>query len=113
MEPNNIDYRNLISKKILPDDCILNILNNTLYVIEKKFQSGSGSVDEKLQTCDFKKKQYEKLMKPLGINVKYCYLLSEWFKRSEYDDVKEYITNCKCNYFFNEIPIEYLELNYE
>ena len=113
LEPNNINYKDYISKKILPDDCILNHTNNTLYVIEKKFQLGSGSVDEKLQTCDFKKKQYMKLMKPLNINVEYCYLLSEWFIKPEYDDVKQYIKDCGCEYFFNEIPIEYLNLNYE
>ena len=52
----NIDWRALISKKLLPDDSIFVIISNTLFVIECKFQQVAGSVDEKLQTCDFKRK---------------------------------------------------------
>ena len=55
----------IISKKLLPDDCIFVIINNTLFIIECKFQQVAGSVDEKLQTCDFKKKQYQKLLAKL------------------------------------------------
>jgi len=110
LEPRGIDYRNILSKKLLPDDAILVYSKKTLYIIEKKFQSSAGSVDEKLQTCDFKKKQYEKLMKPLGYSVEYCYFLCEWFEQPEYRDVKEYILNVGCRYFFNEIPLDYLGL---
>ena len=53
----NIDWRALISKKLLPDDSIFVIISNTLFVIECKFQQVAGSVDEKLQTCDFKRKK--------------------------------------------------------
>lgn len=101
--PNGVDYRVILSKKLLPDDSIL--IGDTLYIIEKKFQSGSGSVDEKLQTCDFKKKQYQKLLEPLNIIVEYYYFLSEWFEKPEYNDVKEYIVSVGCKYFFNEIPL--------
>ena len=31
----------------------------------------AGSVDEKLQTCDFKKKQYQKLLSQLNMEVQY------------------------------------------
>lgn len=50
-----IDWQKIISTKILPDDSIFVIVKNTLYIIECKFQQVEGSVDEKLQTCDFKK----------------------------------------------------------
>lgn len=108
LEPEGVDYTKLISKKLLPDDAIL--VDSTLYIIEKKFQSGAGSVDEKLQTCDFKKKQYQKLLKPLNIKVEYYYYLSDWFKRPEYDDVKEYILSVGCKYFFDEIPLKEIGL---
>ncbi|WP_028906545.1 PD-(D/E)XK nuclease superfamily protein [Xylanibacter ruminicola] len=110
LEPKKVDYTKIISKKLLPDDAILVHKTNTLFIIEKKFQSSSGSVDEKLQTCDFKKKQYTKLFSPLGIKVEYCYYLSEWFKQGEYRDVKEYIEDVGCRYFFDEIPLDYLGL---
>jgi hypothetical protein len=46
-----------------------------MYIIEIKYQETAGSVDEKLQTCDFKKKQYERLLRPLKLIVEYCYVL--------------------------------------
>src|SRR3989338_10371604 len=52
-----IDYKKLVSKRLLPDDVIFVIANNTFFIIEVKFQKVAGSTDEKLQTCDFKIKQ--------------------------------------------------------
>ena len=103
-------WRQYISKKILPDDAFYNISNNTVYIIEKKFQHGSGSVDEKLQTCDFKKKEYIKLLSPAGVNVEYLYVLNDWFEQPMYDDVKEYISVNGCYFFFNSVPITFLGL---
>ena len=71
LKEKGINYQNFISKKLLPDDAIYVIANNTIFIIEIKFQSGSGSTDEKLQTCDFKIKQYRKLLARLNIEVKY------------------------------------------
>ena len=36
-----------------------------------KFQVVSGSVDEKLQTCDFKLKQYKKLFQMEGVELEF------------------------------------------
>lgn len=55
LEELKINWKECISKKLLPDDSIYVIINNTSHIIECKFQSVAGSVDEKLQTCDFKK----------------------------------------------------------
>ncbi len=54
LQEKGIDWKNILSKKLLPDETILILNNNTLFVVEMKFQRVSGSVDEKLQTCDFK-----------------------------------------------------------
>lgn len=108
LEPRGVDYKQHISKKLIPDDALL--VNKVLYIVEKKFQRVAGSVDEKLQTCDFKKKQYQKLMKPLGISVEYYYVLNDWFKHPQYDDVRQYITDVGCKYFFNVIPFHELGL---
>lgn len=110
LEPLGVDWRDYLSKRMLPDDCFINYRNKTVYVIEKKFQSSAGSVDEKLQTCDFKRKQYEKLFKCIGYEIKYTYLLCDWFKKPEYRDVLEYIKSVGCDYFFNEIPLSSLNL---
>jgi len=108
--PMGIDYGKVISKKLLPDDAVLVLVNKTLFIVETKFQTVAGSVDEKLQTCDFKLKQYKKLVKPIGLNVKYVYVLNEWFKKKEYADVLSYIKSVGCDYFFYELPLGYLGL---
>ena len=82
LESRSIKWQDYISKKLLPNDSIYVIINNTFFVIECKFQQVAGSVDEKLQTCDFKKKQYKKLLSKLNFEVEYIYLLSDWFKKT-------------------------------
>lgn len=110
LEPKGIDYKEFISKKLLPDDAIFIISKNTLFIIEIKFQGVAGSVDEKLQTCDFKNKQYKKLLAPLNIEVKYVYVLNEWFMKKEYKDVLNFVESVGCHYFFDEIPLDFLGL---
>ena len=110
LESHGIDWTKLISKKLLPDDSIYVNAINTLFIIECKYQQVAGSVDEKLQTCDFKRKQYQKLMKQLNINVEYIYLLSDWFKDPKYNDVLDYIISMDCHYYFEYIPLTRLGL---
>lgn len=110
LEENSIDWKNLISRRLLPDDAILVIVNKTLFIIELKYQQVPGSVDEKLQTCDFKRKQYQKLVKPLNLKVEYIYVLNDWFKKPEYKDVLDYIKSVNCQYVFNELPLSMLGL---
>ena len=105
-----IEWENIISKKLLPDDSIYVIINNTLFIIECKFQQVAGSVDEKLQTCDFKKKQYQKLMALANIDVEYIYLLCDWFRDPKYKDVLDYIISVRCQYYFEYIPLTKLGL---
>lgn len=81
-----------------------------MYIIECKFQQVEGSVDEKLQTCDFKKKQYQKLMAKANIDVEYMYLLSDWFRKPKYKDVLDYIQSVRCQYYFEYIPLNKLGL---
>ncbi|OGS12955.1 MAG: hypothetical protein A2234_06915 [Elusimicrobia bacterium RIFOXYA2_FULL_58_8] len=110
LEEYGIPWRQIISKKLLPDDSIFVIIKNTVYVIECKFQKVAGSVDEKLQTCDFKKKQYQRLFSRANIDVEYMYLLSNWFTKPEYKDVLDYIISVRCHYYFNYIPLEKIGL---
>lgn len=111
LKPNGIDYRDYNSKRWEPDECFINFTNKTAYIIEKKFQNSSGSVDEKLQGCDFKKKEYEKLFKPLGYKVEYLYIFNDWFRDKQYIDVLDYIKAVNCHYFFNMIPLSFLGLD--
>lgn len=110
LESKGVDWRKIISKKLLPDDALYVIANNTLFVIEVKYQEVAGSVDEKLQTCDFKKKQYQKLFYRLNIEVEYIYILSNWFRQSGYKDVLDYIISVGCQYYFQYLPLQKLGL---
>lgn len=110
LKKNRIDYSEIVSSRLVPDDAIFVLKNKTLYIIEIKSQRGQGSVDEKLQTCDFKNKKYRKLLLPLEIEVKYVYVLNDWFKKDRYKDVLEYVESVGCYYFFNELPLSFLGL---
>ena len=110
LESKGVNHKEILSKRLLPDDAILVLNTNSFYVIEIKFQQVAGSVDEKLQTCHFKKRQYEKLMNSLGVKVEYIYILSDWFQAPAYKDVLAYIKEVDCDYFFEEITLNRLGL---
>lgn len=110
LEESNVDWQQHLSKRLLPDDAMLVIVRDTLFIIEVKYQQVEGSVDEKLQTCDFKRKQYLKLVTPIGLRVEYVYVLNDWFKKPKYRDVLSYIQSVNCHYKFNELPLAWLGL---
>lgn len=110
LDEKKVDHQRMLSKKLLPDDAIYVPATDTFYVIEIKFQNTPGSVDEKLQTCHFKKRQYERLLSDLGVEVEYIYILNDWFKSPSYDDVLTYIKEVGCDYYFSEIDLDRLGL---
>ncbi len=110
LKSKGIDWKAIISRKLNPDDAAYVIKNNTLFVIEMKFQNTDGSVDEKLQTCDFKKKQYKKLLSPLNMEVEYIYILDEWYLQPKYKDVRDYVHAMGCSFYFNYLPLDKIGL---
>lgn len=48
LRQKGVDWKKNISSRLLPDDSIYIIINNTLHIVECKFQQVAGSVDEKL-----------------------------------------------------------------
>lgn len=110
LEEHGVDYKTILSKKLLPDEALYFPEQKKLFIVEIKFQEVAGSVDEKLQTCDFKKRQYIKLFRPLDIEVEYIYILNDWFKKPEYRDVLAYIEEVGCHHFFHTLPFEVLRL---
>jgi len=109
LEDNRVDL-SVNSDILLPDDAFINTRIKTVFIIEKKFQNVAGSVDEKLQTCLYKTRQYHKLVSQMNYGIEYTYVLSDWFKQKRYRDVLEYIVDVGCSYFFNELPLEFLGL---
>lgn len=110
LETQGINWKEILSAKLLPDEALYVIVNNTMYILELKFQETPGSVDEKLQTSDFKKKQYQRLLAPLNYEVEYIYILSEWFNSPKYKDVLAYINAVGCQYYFGYLPLQKLGL---
>ena len=106
-----IDWKKKISAKLLPDDVFFDLNSKILTIIEKKFQNVEGSVYEKIQTCDFKIKQYRKLFAEQKITIQYYYLLNDWFRQAKFKDIFTYIRDSGCDYYFNEIPIDKLIIN--
>lgn len=112
LEENGINYKKYISKRLLPDDSIFVIVNNTFFILEIKHQSVAGSTDEKLQTCDFKIKQYRKLLSRLNVEVQFIYILNrDWFDKPIYKDVLDYIISIAgCSYYFDYLPLHKIGL---
>lgn len=104
LKEQDIDYQQILSRKILPDDAYIDYDTSTLHVFEKKYQQTEGSADEKPQTCGFKIFQFKKIAKALGLkNVYYTYIFNDWFKQPKYKDMLDYIVSVKgCNYMFWE-----------
>lgn len=107
LKSNGVEMTDILSKRLEPDNALFNLKNNTLYIIEIKYQETTGSTDEKLQTCDFKRQQYIKLMKELKrvmggkyFKVEYVYLLNDWFEKEGYKDSLAYILGQGCHYYF-------------
>lgn len=109
-DPYKIDWREHLSKRLEPDNGLFVIVRDTLFIIEIKFQNVRGSVDEKLQTCDFKRKQYSKLVQKLNWRVEYVYVLNDWYRHPSYRDTLDYIHSMNCHYLFNVIPLKWLGL---
>ena len=110
LDTQGVDWRSILSKKLLPDDAIYVIKENTIFILEIKYQETEGSVDEKLQTCDFKKKQYQKLFSELNYEVKSIYILNNWFKADKYKDTLDYIISMGCKYYYNYLPLHRIGL---
>jgi hypothetical protein len=105
-----INWDEFMTKRLIPDEAIFVLHNNTVFIIEKKSQKMAGSADEKLQTCQFKLIQYRKLLSKANLRVEYGYVLDNWFNQPKYKDVFEYIKSVNCFYFFEELPFSFLGL---
>lgn len=104
LEEKGIKWKNLLSRKLLPDECYWDEDTKTLSVFEKKYQQGGGSADEKPQTCAFKIWEFSKIGKALGAEkVTYTYILSSWFAQPKYKDMLDYIRTVPgCDYILKE-----------
>jgi hypothetical protein len=111
LERNYDGWESPLSSKLLPDEALFTIKSSRLHIIEKKWQEVSGSVDEKLQTCGFKMRQYNRLLEGTGLELKFTYLLNDWFAHARYTDVLNYIEDSGAHYHFEAVPLSELDLD--
>lgn len=107
MKKYGFDMRENFGKNFLPDEAF--IYNNHLYVIEKKYQSTSGSVDEKIQTGPYKKLIYDTCAEALGLSgATYIYLLKgAAFNKDTYTKHQiPYLIKSGIPVYFDHFPIE-------
>lgn len=106
LRQNGINDRAINSKRWKPDEAFINGIDKTVYIIEKKFQRTSGSVDEKLATFPFKIREYRRLLDPIGYDLVYIYLLSsDWFNVPKYQDYYDYMDELDCPHYFDNLPL--------
>lgn len=110
LEEKKVTWTGSLPRHLFSDDALFVIVRETLFIIEVTFQSVKDSFDEKLQNCDFKRKQYQKIVQPLELKVEYVYVLNDWFKDPGYKDVLDYINSVNCHYKFNILPLAWLGL---
>lgn len=91
-ESQGVNFKEIWSKMLRPDEALYNPDTKQLIIIEKKFQRTAGSVDEKLETFPFKKWKYEKLINTGHVStVQFVFLGNDWFAHPRYQDCKEYL----------------------
>lgn len=100
LNSKGLNWRSLISRKLLPDEAYYNPITKEFSIYEKKYQQVNGSADEKPQTCGFKIWEFSKIGKAIGASkTTYTYLLSDWFAQPKYKDMLDYIHSIDgCDY---------------
>lgn len=109
------DVRKKYGKTLEPDAVFLNKLNHTLYILEMKSQKTPGSVDEKIQTCEYKLRFYNSLRWDYGLeetinHIRFYYILSDYFHSPAYREALRFIQDKGCDYYFNTVEPQDLGL---
>jgi len=102
----NIDvYRN-------PDEAFLIIKEDKYYlkILEKKNQNVAGSVEDKLKTGQFNRREYEKMFKDSSLNIiiSYSFCVSQYLKKQlnsntkKYNNMKEIMAEDNINIFYGD-----------
>ena len=111
-QPRGVLTEKYFSARLEPDTAIFSEKTNTLTIIEKKQQSGAGSVAEKLQTCDYKMMYYSTLCEPIGVKVDLIWQLGSYFvdQKENLRSVFEYMLLKGSRYYFLDIPVKDLKI---
>lgn len=87
---------NVNKKRWKPDEAFFNLETNTVYIVEKKWQNGNGSVDEKIFGFVNKRRLYQnnfnQLEKEPKVTVQFCALFNKswWLQGNNGKNEKAY-----------------------
>ena len=105
--------QSILSKNMLPDMAFFDYRNRSITIVEMKTQTSGGSVDEKLETVHFKRKQYQKLAAAIDFGeVNFNWALDAKFDEPTYDDVKRYLTEMNSYFEVGTVSLELLSLHH-
>ena len=101
----------VMSKEIKTDDAVIDLESKIAHIFEARAQNVNGSTDDKLASCEFKRLELLKFLGPLGFDVRYTFICSDFFKHPKYKDLIDYINSKeKCFICFNEFPLDTIEI---
>lgn len=81
LKEKNIEYKDIISKKLLPDEAYYNEEEKILYIYEKNINKPQEVLMKNPQTCGFKIHEFRKIGAAIGAReVYYTYIFNDWFK---------------------------------
>lgn len=106
MKKYGFNMKEHFGKDFRPDEAF--IYNNHLYIIEKKFQCGGGSTDEKIQSGPYKKLIYDICAEHLKLNgATFIYLLSDFFNTPKFTTHQiPYLIEQGIPVYFNNFPLD-------
>jgi hypothetical protein len=111
-EPRGVKSSDFFSARLEPDTAIFSPKTRTLTIIEKKQQNTTGSVAEKLQTCDYKMLYYTTLCGQINVKVDLIWQLGPYFEKQQGNlrSVFDYMKSKGSRYFFGHIPVSELKI---
>jgi hypothetical protein len=83
-----------------PDEAYVDTQSKQIVIIEKKFQQCGGSVCEKIQSGEFKRRQYQKMYPHFKVHYVYC--LSSWFKENCAAEIDDLVNHSNIPVFFGD-----------
>lgn len=95
-----------LSHYLKPDGALVNHTTKTIFIIEKKYQQVSGSVDEKIQTGPYKRHWYRTLVENTDYEIEFLYVLNSWFKQDKYKTPIDWLRSAGIGVHFEKLDLE-------
>lgn len=107
-----INLENTNAKHGDPDECFINYENKTVYIIEKKWQQTSGSVDEKLFGFGNKRRLYQRILDSVEdpFSVQFVFVGNDFFKQKSYRNYFEMLRGDGVKIMIDEYDMVYFSL---